>query len=150
MLLDEYEINSSTLAIIPIDENNSKVMEEEAEYFVTKSSTNIIENSCMYFGSTLAGRNEGTKNLIGGTYKLPIVIEESRDIIFFPTSSPRLNECCWLSLNNLVDYEKADKYSLVKFKNGTVLNTDISIFSLENQVLRASRLENVLRKRKNS
>ena len=88
--------------------------------------------------------------MIGGTYKLPIVIEESRDIIFFPTSSPRLNECCWISLNNLVDYEKADKYSLVRFKNGTVLNTDISIFSLENQVLRASRLENVLRKRKNS
>ena len=48
MLLDEYEINSSTLAIIPIDENNSKVMEEEAEYFVTKSSTNISFFAWLY------------------------------------------------------------------------------------------------------
>lgn len=150
MMLDNYEINSSTLAIIPIDENSSKVMEAETEYVVKRSSMNIIENSCIYFGSTFKGRSEGTRNLIGGNYKLPIVIEESRDIIFFPTTSPRTHDCCWISLNNLVDYEKSEQSSLVKFKNGSVLSTDISIFSLQNQVLRASRLENVLRKRKNN
>ncbi len=147
-MLDEYEINSSTLAIIPVDDCNSKVMEEECEYLVKQSAAEIIDNSCKFFGSSFKGRSEGTKSLIGGNYKLPIVIEESRDIIFFPTASPKLNECYWISLNNLVDYQKDNKCSLVRFKNGTILNIDISIFSLENQVLRASRLENVLRKRK--
>lgn len=149
-MLKEYEINSSTLAIIPIDENSSKVMEEESEYVVNKSATSIIEDSCIYFGSTLKGRSEGTRNLIGGTYKVPIVIEESRDIIFFPTSSPKMEECCWISLNNLISYEKLDKQSVIKFKNGFILSTDMSYFSLENQILRASRLENVMRRRKNS
>ena len=149
-MLKEYEINSSTLAIIPIDENSSKVMEEESEYVVNKSATSIIEDSCIYFGSTLKGRSEGTRHLIGGTYKVPIVIEESRDIIFFPTSSPKMEECCWISLNNLISYEKLDKQSVIKFKNGFILSTDMSYFSLENQILRASRLENVMRRRKNS
>ena len=147
-MLEQYEINSSTLAILPVDENNSKVMEEEAEYYVKRPVIDIIDDSCKYFGSSLKGRNDGTKSLIGGNYKLPVVIEESRNIIFFPTSSPRLGDCAWISLNNLDDYKKQSDKSIVKFKNGSILDVDISIFSLENQILRASRLENVLRRRK--
>lgn len=147
-MIEQYEINSSTLAIIPIDSNTSKVLESECEYLVNKPSIKIVDDSCKYFGSSFKGRNEGTKNLIGGNYKLPIVIEESRDIIFFPTTSPKLDECSWLSLNNLTEYQKENGKCIVKFKNGTEITIDISIFSLENQVLRASRLENVLRRRK--
>lgn len=147
-MLEQYEINSSTLAVIPVDDSISKVLEEETEYLVNQSTMKIIDASCKFFGSSFKGRSDGTKSLIGGNYKLPVVIEESRDIIFFPTSSPRLADCTWISLNNLVDYQKNNNHSLVKFKNGTLLNIEISIFSLENQVLRASRLENVLRKRK--
>lgn len=147
-MLQEYEINSSTLAVLPVDEGTSKILEEEGEYYVKRAAIDIIDDSCKYFGSSLKGRNEGTKNLIGGNYKLPVVIEESRNIIFFPTSSPRLDDCAWISLNNLDNYFKQDKKGFIKFKNGSILNAGISIFSLENQVLRASRLENVLRKRK--
>lgn len=147
-MLDNYEINSGTLAIIPIDEFSSKILEEETEYVVKQSATKIIDNSCRFFGSSLKGRSEGTKSLIGGNYKLPVVVEESREIIFFPTSSPKLNECIWISLNNLSDYQKLDDNSVIKFKNGSILSVDISHYSLENQVLRASRLENVLRRRK--
>lgn len=147
-MLDEYEINSSTLAVLPVDEGTSKILEEEGEYYVKRPAIQIIDDSCKYFGSSLKGRNEGTKNLIGGNYKLPVVVEESRNIIFFPTSSPRLIDCAWISLNNLDNYFKYDKNGFVKFKNGSTLNAGISIFSLENQILRASRLENVLRKRK--
>ena len=147
-MLDQYEINKSTLAVLPIDECSSRILEEEAEYIVNKSTTDVINDSCKYFGSSYKGRNEGTKSLIGGNYKLPILIEESREIIFFPTSSPKLEECAWISLNNLKNYKKNEKKSSVTFQNGFILNLDISIFSLENQVLRASRLENVLRKRR--
>ena len=37
-----------------------------------------MDDSCKYFGSSYQGRYEGTKNLIGMNYKLPIIIEESR------------------------------------------------------------------------
>lgn len=144
----EYEINQSTLAVLPIDENTSRVLEETTEYIVNKSSKEIIDDSCKFFGSTYKGRYEGTKNLIGMSYKLPIIIEESRNIIFFPTTSPRLTECSWISLNNLEDYKSYDNKAYICFKNGYRLRVNISMFALENQILRASRLELVLRNRK--
>ena len=146
----EYEINNSTLAVISIDNNTCKVLEEEAEYVINKSSYEVIDNSCKYFGSSYQGRYEGTKNLIGMNYKLPIIIEESRNIIFFPTTSPRLDDCCWISLNKISNYIVENNEVYVFFKNGTKIKLNISFFALENQILRASRLESVLRHRKNN
>lgn len=147
---ETYEINKSTLAVVPIDENRSRVLEETTEYIVNKSSFEIIEDSCKYFGSTYQGRYDGTKNLIGMSYKLPIIIEESRNIIFFPTSSPRTKECAWIALTHLDNYINDKNDSYISFKNGYKLKVNVSIFALENQILRASRLESVLRSRKMS
>ena len=85
-MLENYEINSGTLAVIPIDEYTSKVIELDNEYIVNKPCFEIIDDSCNYYGSTYQGRYEGTKNMIGMNYKLPIIIEESKNIIFFPTT----------------------------------------------------------------
>ena len=147
-MLDNYEINTSTLLIIPINKTTSKVVEKENTYIVNKKSTEIIDNSCRYFGSSLIGRLEGTKNLIGVNYKCPIVIEDALDIIFFPTSSPRFNNCFWISLNNIKDYQKNQKTCKLIFKNDFMINLNISYESLQNQIYRATLLESTLRKRK--
>ena len=60
-----YEINRDTLAIIPIDENTSKIYEEENEYIINKSSNSIIKENCEFYGSSYEGRCIGTKNLTG-------------------------------------------------------------------------------------
>jgi competence protein ComK len=72
----EYEINSSTMAIIPIDENTSKVYEEEDEYIIKKSSNGIIKENCEFYGSSYEGRCIGTKSLTGIKTKYPIIIED--------------------------------------------------------------------------
>ena len=103
-MLDEYEINSSTLAIIPINDNSSKVYEEETEYVVNKNVHKIIDFNCKFYGSSYAGRCEGTKYLLGIKSKYPIIIEESRNLIFFPTSSTRKLDNAWISLNKIKNY----------------------------------------------
>lgn len=145
-----YEINSSTLAIIPISKNVSKIIEEEEIITVNKTTTEIIDDSCKFFGSSYLGRHEGTKNLIGIHYKAPIVIEESNDIIFFPTASPRFDNCYWISLKKILKYKKEDGKTIIVFKNGYELPINISTGSLENQILRSTLLESVLRSRKMS
>lgn len=147
-MLNNYEINNHTIAIIPIRQNESKIIEEENTFIVKKSTNEIINDSCKYFGSSFLGRREGTKALMGVSYKAPIIIEETKSIIFFPTSSPRFDNCTWISLNHIHDYLRRDGNSLVHFKNGEELELDISYGSLENQVLRATRLESILRHRK--
>ncbi|MDD2518323.1 MAG: competence protein ComK [Bacilli bacterium] len=148
--MEKYEINLSTIAIIALDNQKSKIIEDDGSFIVDRVTPKIIDDSCRYFGSSYLGRFEGSKNFLGGTiYKSPIIIEESREIIFFPTGSARSSECSWFSLNKVSHYEKDKNNTIIYFKNGTSLEVDISYSSFENQVLRASRLESILRQRKN-
>ena len=147
--MNQYEINDSTLALIPIDEKNTKVLEESKSFIVKMNSMNIIKKSCEFFGSSYLGRKWGTKNLTGITHKAPIIIEESKNIIYFPTTSPRLKDCIWLSLKHIKDYKNNNGKSIVIFENGQAMTLDISYFSLDNQYLRATKLDLILNKRKN-
>lgn len=148
-MISNYEINNSTLAIIPISNKVSKIIEEDNNFIINKSTTEVVDDSCKFFGSSYLGRFEGTKSLLGINYKSPIIIEETKEIIFFPTSSPRFNDCFWISLNNIDKYLKDNNNnSIINFKNGQSIELNISYGSLENQIMRATRLESVLRKRK--
>ena len=143
-----YEICEDTLAVIPYEKNKSKIIEKTEEFIVDKSPIEIINDSCLYFGSSYSGRLSATKYLLGISYKSPIVIEETRNIIFFPTLSPRVKNCYWINLNNIKNYEKSNKQSRVIFNDGKKLEIPISFGSLDNQVLRATRLESIIRKKK--
>ena len=144
----DYEINRDTLAIIPIDENTSKIYEEENEYIINKSSNSIIKENCEFYGSSYEGRCIGTKNLTGIKTKYPIIIEESRNIIFFPTTSVRTQQSSWIALNNIETYSKNQNKSNIKFKNNKDINVNISFYSLENQICRAIMLKSKLYDRK--
>lgn len=146
--MNTYEINEETLAIVPIGENKSRVIELTNEFIVYNTPNEIINKSCLYFGSSYTGRHEATKYLLGISYKSPIIIEESKNIIFFPTNSPRINNCNWISLKNIVDYKRIGKQSIIYFKNDKKLILDISYGSLDNQILRAARLDSITRNKK--
>lgn len=47
--MENYEINKETLAIIPIEEEISKVIEEEREFIINASVMKIIDDSCKFF-----------------------------------------------------------------------------------------------------
>ena len=144
----DYEITYDTQIILPIDKKTSKVIENNDEYVINNSALEILEHSCEYFGSSLEGRREGTKKLVGITHKAPIIVEESRKIIFFPTTSPEREECMWINLEKIDKYYKLDqKKSAILFKNGDVLEFDVSYGSLSNQILRATRLKFILEER---
>ena len=144
-----YYINKATCVIIPIGKNESQVIEIDNTFIVNKSVKSIIDESCRYFGSTYQGRCDGSKEILKMNYKLPIVIEDFNNLIFFPTNSPRYNECIWVSLNNVDNYEQDGKDSKINFIGGTCFKIEISYYSLENQIFRASLLDSMLRKRKN-
>ncbi len=136
-MLEEYEINSSTLAIIPIDDSSSRVYEEETEYIVNKSVHKIMDYNCKFYGSSYQGRCEGTKYLTGIKSKFPIIVEESRNLIFFPTNSIRNLDNAWISLNKIKDYKPSFAGATIEFINQQQVEVPISFYSLENQYCRA-------------
>ena len=146
--MDSYEINKDTYAVMSIDDGVTKVIEKEDEYFINKNSYEVMEDSCAYYGSSCEGRVKGTKVILGSNYKVPIIVEETNEIIFFPTEAATNANCIWLSLNNIKSYEKCNGFTKVIFDSGKELIVKMSISSFETQILRANRLGSILRKRR--
>ena len=145
MILNFYEINSNTCALVPINERETKIYELDRVITVNQNCMEIINNSCLKFGSSYLGRAAATKYAIGYTHKTPICINERTMNIFFPTKSPRLSKCSWISYNNVFIYSKVNKNSNVTFVNKKTVLFDTSYLTIQNQMFRASRLENYLK-----
>lgn len=146
----EYEINIDTLAVMPNERGYSYVMESETEYDIPITTLNVIKHSCEYFGSSYDGRKIGTYNLLGIQHKNPIIIEESNNIIFFPTISPKKEDCVWLSYENISTFYKGKniKSTVVEFKNKQKIEVPVSFHQISNQYLRACRLKAMIMSRK--
>lgn len=145
--MNKYEINDKTVALYSMN-NKTRVYEEDKNFIVDAPTNEIMEESCSYFGSSMEGRKKGTHHLIGVNYKAPIIVEESKDLIFFPTTSPKLKTCSWLRSNKIDRYYYKNGHLVVEFKNGDKILLNISYDMINNQILRATRLESVLRDRK--
>lgn len=146
--MKNYEVNEETLAVIGIDDKLSKIIEKEKEYLIEDSGYDVMDYSCQYFGSSYEGRVIGSKKMIGANYKLPIIVEETKDLIFFPISSPEDKECTWISLKWFKDVYEEDNKIYIVLKNDQKIECNISKNSIKNQVMRASRLNLVLNERK--
>ena len=150
-MIEKYEFSRGTLAIVPNDDNTSLVLEDNDKYIVNNKPYHIMEESCKYFGSSIEGRKDGSKSILGAEYKVPIVIEDSSNLIAFPTTSPFASDCCWISLNRVYNINKIDNYSTkIIFDNNEEIVVPCSFRSVENQMSRAARLNLVLKNRKNS
>ena len=147
----KYEISKGTLAVVPNDENSSLIYEDDNRYIIEENPYKIMDESCKYFGSTYEGRKNGARTILGAEYKVPIVIEDSDNLIVFPTTSPSSEECCWITLKRVKNIEKIDQTNTkIIFDNLVELIVPCSYRTIENQLSRASRLDLILRNHKNS
>ena len=146
----KYEFNRGTLAIVPNEKETSLVYEDDNRYIIDECPFKIMEDSCKYFGSSYRGRKEGARDILGAEYKVPIILEDSSNLIVFPTTSPLANDCVWISLQRLKKFMKIDvNNTKIIFDNGCEIIVPCSYRTIENQVSRASRLDLILRNRKN-
>ena len=142
-----YEINEGTLAILAKNKK-SLILEDDKKYVVDSLPFDVVDHSCKYFGSSYEGRKEGTKEILHINYKVPIIVDNSRNLIFFPTNSPISDDCSWLSLKSIKSIEEGDFNTTdVIFNNGVSINIPVSKRTMDNQILRASRLDLIMRNR---
>lgn len=135
------------------DENNkifrSKVFELDDEFIVNESPLNIIISSCLFFGSSFEGRREGTKSLLDCDIKVPIIVEESKNLIFFPTNSYKSCKNIWVSYNNLLIHKKYSfDTTLFSFAGNNNIKVNVKFNIVDNQIIRCIKLNAILSKRK--
>ena len=145
-----YEIDLSTLMLIGIDDNTTKVITTEKEFIVHESCKKIVDDSCKYFGSSLSDRIKATNRLVKMASKTPIIVEESRNIIFFPLKSTREKNNIWISFNQLDNYTKDGYNTIFKFKNNKQITIKFSYYIVDNQVTRSLILDYEINNRRKS
>lgn len=148
--MENYEINEDTYVVMAKSVGETKIIEKDCEYTINNDAYKIMDESCQYYGSSYKGRLKAAKNLLECSYKLPILVEESSCLIFFPIKSSLLDDCCWINLNSIKRVEKVGKNSRIVFQNGQELILEISKLSLDNQIYRSTRLESLIKKRINA
>lgn len=148
--MNNYEINEDTYAVISTDVGKTKIIEKNYDISIDNDAYKVMDESCKYYGSSYMGRVEGSKKILDCSYKLPILVEESSVLIFFPIKSSLVEDCCWINLNSIQRVEKVDNKTKIIFKNNKEMIFDISKLSIENQIYRSSKLESIIFKRLNA
>lgn len=153
MTITDFEVNPYTMAIVGEKISKdlpvySRIFEVEGEFLVKMKPTEVMDRSCKYFGSSLKGRQEGTRELTGITYKAPIAVDPSNEIYMFPTISPYKDTCTWLSHSYILNYQSAGpEKTIVTFTNYKSITLDVSKGSFENQLNRTAQYRFLLSNR---
>lgn len=143
----EYIINENTLAVVMMDKLRCLVIEKYDEFFIDLPCLEVINNSCLYYGSSYNGRIEASKRLLGKDYKLPIIISEFYDILMFPIGSKLTEVCTWICLNKLENYIIYGNRVELIFNCDRRYNVPVGRKSFESQLLKAYDLSRVLKNR---
>jgi len=149
--IEEYEINSCTMFLQPVDYGSrifTQVFEVEDEFISPFKPLEVVKNSCDYYGCDYESRKKGTSHLIGYTRKLPIAIEPTSNIFFFPTTSPSRPDCSWISYDFIKEYSRvAPQKTKITFQNNQSHLFSAPYSTIEAQILRTSRLKTLLMQR---
>lgn len=144
-----HEITPSTMAVISSRDENGKsisyILEETTEYISNNPPSKLIDVACKFFGSSLKGRQEGTRDVCGLTHKVPISIDPASGMYFFPTYSPTSPKCSWIAHSHVDKINRTTEgRTEIRFKNGKEINLDVSYGSILNQIRRTAQFRFLL------
>ena len=88
------------------------------------------------------------KLILGSIYKTPIIVEESKDLIFFPTEALSSPSVAWISYKRIKNVEKYGRRTRVIFDNDESVVVNCPYFSIKNQIFRCNMLETISKNRK--
>ncbi len=149
---DPPEITPFTAALVARRDSNNKamtmVLEDQEEYAVGCSPSKVMDHACKYFGSSLKGRQDGTRDVCGITHKAPITIDPLSGMYFFPTISPSSSQCTWIAHSHIEQVQRKHEYGTeIIFLNGKIIELDISYGSMINQIQRTAQFRYLLNNR---
>ena len=136
-----YIINGNTLWI---ERKENKIYINEMGFNKVIYNGNIreiINKSCLYYGSSYHGRIQGSSLILEANYKLPIIIKDNAELIVFPLVTSTLKDPIWFIYNNIKEYHQIKKNKvLVEFTNGQTEAFNVSFYTFNQQILKSSRL----------
>lgn len=142
--MEKYIICDNTLAVVGIDYHSSEIVEKGKSFIVQKCWQDVLNDSCLYYSSSFQGRVEGSRTLLNKDYKVPILLQERDELIYFPVGNQTNYTCVWISLKHLDHYIIMSGKIKILFPENQYLIVTSGEESFENQLLKAYNLEKIL------
>ena len=133
-----YIVNVNTDVFIPyyneFGELRTIVLENDVFKEVALSPYKLIDYNLRYYGSSMRGARDGTKEIIGNVSLAPVMINEKQGIYMVPSKSPRSEDCIWFNLNAYLKCEHDQMGgTYVILTNGNIVQVDVPRNKMEKQ-----------------
>ncbi|MFC4558035.1 competence protein ComK [Virgibacillus kekensis] len=137
-----YIITQQTKAILTKESNyyRSRILEGQEERHSVFRPEQIIDHTCLLYGSTLEGRRAAVRDILKINSKVPVPVIPDKGVYMLPTSSTKNKDCVWLSYYHIEDYEQRDDKTYVAFTDGTGIYVNTSENTFDMQYKRTSQI----------
>ncbi|WP_257351950.1 competence protein ComK [Pseudalkalibacillus decolorationis] len=154
-IVKDYLINVDTMVILPHFDRfgnlYSMVCEVNRRFYVEEKPSEIINNSCLFNGSSFQGRVEGAIHITKYNRMVPIMICNRQGIYFFPTQSSKSNYCIWFAHDHIEAIAPKDADSCeVILSNKQAILIKSSKAVIETKVNRTAQYRHLVNQRESS
>ncbi|MEF2292916.1 competence protein [Virgibacillus dokdonensis] len=138
-----YVISPHTKAIYRNEHSyyRSRIMESgRAEKMSIHKPEQILDNSCLIYGSSLEGRRLAVKDILDSSSKLPVPVIPDKGVFMMPTASVKNKNNVWLTYHHIYGFEENKSGTYVTFFDGSGIQLDISMNTFDLQYKRTSQV----------
>lgn len=119
-------------------DHSSNVNTQQGSLNLVKTVSEVMNKLCLYFGSDLQGRINGTRQQYDFKKCPPIIISEVLKIVAFQLPSMLKKEYIWIfDLNYKIEENREKKQCKLKFDNGYEIEVPLTRQSIDKQRDRA-------------
>lgn len=142
---ETYMINENTLALLPAMqiEYDTIVIEKQKELYIRQTPFQLIKAACFNDWCTYEGKRQAVILHTNLKRKVPIPINTTKGIYFFPTHSQKSIHNNWIAFHHIVNFNKVKAESnspsktIISFTNGMEMKFDIPFSTIQRQIERA-------------
>ncbi len=136
---EKYRITKRTVAILPCFDlimQSRIILEDGTEISTPLRPYQLLQLSCRQYNSSIEERIFVAKRVAGVKGKVPVVIEPTSGLVFFPTKSPKRDDCEWYAWSHVRDISTVEGVptGTILTKDGREIPTNATPYVLRNQL----------------
>jgi len=124
---DSDLIDEQVLSIEPLfyGEHKSRITKTNGVFYSNETAITLLENACIFHGSTMQGRIDATKRLLNFAHRTPFIVAPL-SVSVYPTASSKHSTSVWI-FNHPYEIEEFETgKSLITFMSGESITVEIS------------------------
>ncbi|MCC5891936.1 MAG: competence protein ComK [Exiguobacterium sp.] len=145
------QLTNDTRALLPVfneyGEAETLVYQPDGVHRMKGSPMHLLETACLYYGSSIQGRIEAARYVLGPHRKTPVVMDWHADAVFFPTIAKESPDCAWINFQHVTDIKRCKDGTRIQFLTGESVEVNVSDHTVSRQKQRSIEISYAFQKR---